>query len=80
MKRKKASRNEQIARVLNVIDILRSNKTGSTVLGLWATLRIRGYKASKRTIYRDIEALKEAGMKVKQRGERWKLTSLSLKG
>ena len=73
-----AGRNSQIARILALLDILDGSTDAQTVLELWEKLSSRGHEAGKRTVYRDLEALSQAGFPLMPDGDesnnqRWKL-------
>ena len=73
-----AGRNSQVARILTLLDILDGSTDGLTVSELWEKLVSRGHDAGKRTIYRDLEALSQAGFPLFPDGEesahqKWKL-------
>ena len=73
-----AGRNSQIARILTLLDVLDCSTEGHTVSELWERLSSRGHDAGKRTVYRDLEALSQAGFPLMPDGEesaiqKWKL-------
>jgi hypothetical protein len=73
-----AGRNSQVARILCLLDILDSVSDGLTVTDMWEKLTSRGHKEGKRTIYRDLDALSQAGFPLfpdseDQSTQRWKL-------
>ena len=73
-----SGRNSQVARIYALFDILEGSPSGFTVTELHSRVITRGHEASKRTIYRDIEALAIAGFPLFPEGEdestqRWKL-------
>jgi predicted DNA-binding transcriptional regulator YafY len=57
MGRKRGSRNRQLLRILNLLNLLSHNPTGYTMPELIARLR-----ATRRTLYRDLEALAASGI------------------
>ena len=56
-----AGRNSQVSRIYAVLDILEGSPQGLSVAEIATRLADRGHHASKRTIYRDLEALNAAG-------------------
>ena len=54
-------RNAQIARILSILDLLEGTPGGMIISEIHARLSERGHKASRRTIYRDLDALALAG-------------------
>ena len=54
-------RNSQVARIYAVLDILEGAPQGLTVTEIWSRLQDRGHETVKRTVYRDLEALNQAG-------------------
>lgn len=56
-----AGRNAQISRIYAILDLLEGAPHGLTVGELKAKLEDRDHHASKRTVYRDLEALSAAG-------------------
>jgi len=57
-------RNSQVARFFALIDLLERNPAGLTTSELWEALKDRGHEAGRRTIYRDLEGLTQAGLPV----------------
>ena len=55
------ARNAQVARILTILDLLENHPAGMTVGDLHQRLTDRDHEASKRTVYRDLEALSQAG-------------------
>lgn len=73
-----AGRNSQISRIYALFDILEGSTSGYTVSELHQKAADRGHEASKRTIYRDLEALAKAGFPLFPEGDdessqRWRL-------
>lgn len=74
-----AGRNSQVARILCILDLLDSTPGGLSVAEVHAKVTERGHEAEKRTVYRDIEALSQAGFPLfpnggaNESGIRWKL-------
>ena len=56
-----SGRNNQVARILSILDLLEGNPSGMTVSELYDRIKDRGFELGKRTIYRDLEALSLAG-------------------
>lgn len=56
-----SGRNSQVARIYCVLDLLDDSQAGLTVAEIHKRLCERGHDASARTIYRDLEALAQAG-------------------
>lgn len=54
-------RNAQVARIYRILSILEGVPQGLTALELQERLNNRGHEVSKRTVYRDLEALSDAG-------------------
>ena len=54
-------RNAQVARIYAILNLLEGTPQGLTVPEITARMKERGHDASKRTIYRDLEALNAAG-------------------
>lgn len=54
-------RNAQVARIYRILSILEGTPHGLTALELKERLNERGHEVSKRTVYRDLEALSDAG-------------------
>lgn len=61
MKVKVSGRNTQVARIYALFGILEAAPLGLTVAQLEDRLRERGHTASRRTLYRDLQALEAAG-------------------
>ncbi|NBT36498.1 MAG: WYL domain-containing transcriptional regulator, partial [Betaproteobacteria bacterium] len=72
-------RNAQVARILTILDLLDGASTsGLSVSEIHDRIAERGHEASKRTVYRDLEALAQAGFPLFPEGEgesesRWRL-------
>ena len=56
-----SGRNNQVARILSILDLLEGNQNGMSVTELYDRVKDRGFELGKRTIYRDLEALSLAG-------------------
>ncbi|MBK9038936.1 MAG: hypothetical protein IPL83_07225 [Bdellovibrionales bacterium] len=54
-------RNHQVARVIRILSWIEASSMGLTVQEVHGRLRDFGYKTCIRTVYRDIEAIQEAG-------------------
>jgi predicted DNA-binding transcriptional regulator YafY len=54
-------RNGQVSRILSILDLFDGTPSGLTVNEVHERLKERGHKAERRTVYRDIEALSQAG-------------------
>jgi predicted DNA-binding transcriptional regulator YafY len=79
-------RNAQVARIYKILVLLEGAPQGLTALELRERLLDRGSDVSKRTVYRDLEALADAGFPLSEGAEnengeatRWVLHR-SLKG
>lgn len=73
-----SGRNSQISRILTILDLLERNPLGFTIAEIWEKTTDRGHDSGKRTIYRDLEALSQAGFPLFPEGEgeatqRWRL-------
>ena len=71
-------RNSQVARIYCLLDVLEQTTSGLTVAELHAKALERGHEAGKRTIYRDLEALSQAGFplfpdQADENSQRWRL-------
>jgi predicted DNA-binding transcriptional regulator YafY len=62
------ARNNQISRIYNILILLEFAPHGITVTGLLDRLSQRGHNAGKRTIYRDLKALQQAGFPLTPKG------------
>jgi len=65
-----AGRNSQVARIYCILDILSLNPQGMSAADIHLAASERGHKASKRTVYRDLELLAEAGFPLLQQGDK----------
>lgn len=54
-------RNAQVSRIYAILNLLEGSPQGLTVAEITARMKDRSHSASKRTIYRDLEALNAAG-------------------
>ncbi len=54
-------RNAQVSRIYAILNLLEGTPQGLTVLEITSRMKERGHNATKRTIYRDLEALNAAG-------------------
>jgi len=76
-------RNGQIARIYALLDILEGAPQGLNVGELTSRVNERGHETSKRTVYRDLEALNAAGFALfpkgdaEENGTRWILEKLT---
>lgn len=73
-----SGRNSQVARILALLDILDGSTDGITITEMWEKLDKRGHTSSKRSVYRDVEALALAGFPLQPDSEesatqKWKL-------
>lgn len=72
-------RNSQIARIYKILSLIELNQHGLSVADLTSRLNDRGFEVGKRTVYRDLEALKAAGFPLDTSGKsednaiRWRL-------
>lgn len=72
-------RNAQVSRILSILDLFDGNPSGLTVNEVHQKLKERGHQAERRTVYRDIEALSQAGFPLfadsgaNESGIRWRL-------
>jgi predicted DNA-binding transcriptional regulator YafY len=62
------ARNDQVARIYNILLILEYAPHGITVRGLCERLNERGHGAGVRTVYRDLNALRKAGFPLHEKG------------
>ncbi len=60
-------RNKQVLRLLRVAQILESSRSGLTALEITSRLQDMGLQCTKRTVYRDIEALEASGFALDRR-------------
>lgn len=56
-----SGRNAQVSRIYAILNLLEGTPQGLTVSEITSKVKDRGHEASKRTIYRDLEALSAAG-------------------
>ncbi len=75
-----SGRNGQVSRFYCILNILEASNYGLTADQIWERVKEAGHKASKRTIYRDIEALQQSGFplsnpndSVQEGAQKWKL-------
>jgi predicted DNA-binding transcriptional regulator YafY len=75
----KEERNQQVTRIYAVLALLETHPEGLQAKELWSNLELQRHKVSKRTVYRDLEALEAAGFPVVRQGEGsaeiWKIDS-----
>lgn len=62
-------RNSQVARIYTIISLLEAAPHGLTVGDLLSRLEDRGYDVGKRTVYRDLDALRTAGFPLEEKGK-----------
>ncbi len=62
-------RNAQVARIYKILTILEGAPHGLTVADLVKHLDDRGFDVGKRTVYRDLDALRAAGFPLEERGK-----------
>lgn len=62
-------RNGQVTRIYKILTILEGAPHGLSVSDLIERLHARGYEVGKRTVYRDLEALRAAGFPLDERGK-----------
>ncbi len=62
-------RNGQVSRIYALLDILEGAPQGLTVNELTARVNERGHEAGKRTVYRDLDALNDAGFPLFPKGD-----------
>lgn len=62
-----AGRNNQVARIYKLLEILGESRAGITAGGLCQILNDRGFQVTLRTIYRDIDALRAAGFPLEEK-------------
>jgi len=56
-----SGRNAQVSRIYAILNLLDGNRIGLSALEIFEKINKQGYEASKRTVYRDLEALQQAG-------------------
>lgn len=73
-------RNAQVSRIYSILDLLEQSPAGLSAAEIAKRIEDKGFEASKRTIYRDLEALSQAGFplfpqdeKTEDGGTRWVL-------
>ena len=77
------ARNNQVSRIYRILNILEGAPQGLTAGDLHGRLSSRGFEYDKRTVYRDLEAIKKAGFPLDIKGEdenggkRWALDKVS---
>jgi predicted DNA-binding transcriptional regulator YafY len=75
------ARNDQVTRVLAAISLLERNPSGFSVSDLHQKLVVDGFECSKRSVYRDLEAIERAHFPVTREGvgedSRWRLDSIA---
>jgi predicted DNA-binding transcriptional regulator YafY len=62
-------RNSQVSRIYRILSLLEVTPLGLTVVDLVSKLRDRGFDVGKRTVYRDLDALRVAGFPIAERGK-----------
>lgn len=62
-------RNSQVTRIYRILAILEGAPQGLTVLDLADRLHERGFEVGKRTVYRDLDALRAAGFPLDEKGK-----------
>jgi proteasome accessory factor B len=62
-------RNGQVARIYKILTLLEAAPHGLSVTDLADRLHERGFEVGKRTIYRDLDALRAAGFPLEERGK-----------
>ncbi|MBM4254120.1 MAG: transcriptional regulator [Deltaproteobacteria bacterium] len=62
-------RNAQVARIYKILTILEGAPHGLSVADLASHLQDRGFDVGKRTVYRDLDALRAAGFPLEERGK-----------
>jgi predicted DNA-binding transcriptional regulator YafY len=72
-------RNKQVLRLLRVAQILEHSRLGLTALEITSRLHDMGLQCTKRTVYRDIEALEASGFAL-ERGKRELVETFRLDG
>lgn len=64
-----SGRNSQMMRVFKILNLLETHKYGLSAAEITARLEGRGLDVSKRTVYRDLEALMAAGFPLNEKGK-----------
>lgn len=79
-----SGRNAQVSRIYAILNMLENSRMGMTVSEITDKVNDAGHTASKRTVYRDLEALEAAGFPLtskdksdKQDAERWVLEKVA---
>jgi predicted DNA-binding transcriptional regulator YafY len=62
-------RNTQVSRIYKILTLLEGAPHGLSVADLTSRLTDRGFDVGKRTVYRDLEALKAAGFPLDEKGK-----------
>ena len=62
------ARNSQVSRIYKILNILEASRYGMSASDITARLADRGFEVTKRTVYRDLEALKAAGFPLDEKG------------
>lgn len=79
------SRNEQASRILRIINILEQSSEGLRVPEIMTKLNDQGFACTRRTVYRDLEAIQNCGFPVENSDSgaesgTWKLSKLKTFG
>lgn len=73
------SRNAQVARILRVLQILENHPKGVRAIEIFKQLNLEGYKCVRETVYRDLAALQDAYIPLRNEGSGetaiWRLDS-----
>ena len=64
-----SGRNSQMTRVFRILNLLETHKYGLSVAEITTKLENRGVEISKRTVYRDLEAIMAAGFPLSEKGK-----------
>lgn len=62
-------RNSQVSRIYKILNILEGAPHGLSVIDLTSRLADRGFEVQKRTVYRDLDALRAAGFPLEEKGK-----------
>ena len=62
-------RNSQFARIHKILTLLEQNSYGLAATDIYNKLVDRGFDVNKRTVYRDLDALKQAGFPLEEKGK-----------